>query len=62
MLPPRSGVTDSQQDTGSVVNWPWQATQLEQYTVTFFFFFFELVYVANLEFIKVNEGFWRNVG
>ena len=28
----------------------------------FFFFFLEFVYVANLEFIKVNEGFWRNVG
>ena len=60
MLSPRSGVIDSQQDTGSVVNWPWQAAQLEQYTITFFFF--EFVYVANLEFIKVNEGFWRNVG
>ena len=35
MLPPRSGVTDSQQDTGSVVNWPWQAAQLGQYIVTF---------------------------
>ena len=39
MLPPRSGVTDSQQDIGSVVNWPWQAAQLEQYMVTFLFFF-----------------------
>jgi len=36
-------------NTSGVVNWPWQAAQLGQYIVTYFF---EFIYVANLEFIK----------